>query len=304
MMNEDHVPGATVEVDLAPIGKPRTVHVFRLDGALERGQEIADGGVQKIPVPTDDVSAALIVSAVSPELEAVAWLEQIMRPGTDGAMLAVFFPVQEPKGLAHRLVWPQGFQPEEKSIPAETDCLQRTEFFVPLGLKDLKRWDKARATITWTGGQTSAWAMLAPPLVNGDMEEVEEGRLVYWGPPPCNENPGRGKYCIRVDRQISPHGHFSSLTPLKPGCKYRFKGMVKRSGEKGAGAHVIEYEEKLNFVRSAALNSTKRGEWETVETVFTTHRNPRSTAIYLYNFDEKSPAWFDALELEELPPER
>jgi hypothetical protein len=76
--------------------------------------------------------------------------------------------------------------------------------------------------------------------------------------------------------------------------------MVKRMGEQWAGAHFIEYLEGSEFVRSAMLNSTKRGEWETLETEFTTHPNPRSSAIYLYNFDEQEPAWFDGLELEEV----
>jgi hypothetical protein len=185
-------------------------------------------------------------------------------------------------------------------LPDESDCLRRVEFHDLAGLKGLKRWGKARATVKWNGGEAQAWTMLAPPLVNGDFEEVEEGRLVYWGAPPCSENPGQGKYCVRIDRQISPYGHISCLTPVKPNCKYRFKCLVKRTGEKGAGAHVVEYEEGQKFVRSAALNSRKRGEWETLETVFTTHPNPRSTAIYLYNFDEKEPAWFDGIELEEV----
>ena len=80
--------------------------------------------------------------------------------------------------------------------------------------------------------------------------------------------------------------------------------MVKRTGEKWAGAHVIEYEvgqkRKNKFVRSAVLNSTKVGEWETLETTFTTHPNPRSSAIYLYNSDPEKPACFDGVELEEV----
>jgi hypothetical protein len=299
MMNEEHVEGASVEVDLGPIGKPRTVHIFRLDGKVERVQEVGDNA-QKIMVPADDVSAAVIVSQVSPALSVHAWIEQIMRPGADGAALTMFYPAQEPQDLSWGMKWPAGFQPEEKSLPDESDCLRRVEFHDLAGLKGLKRWGKARATVKWNGGEAQAWTMLAPPLVNGDFEEVEEGRLVYWGAPPCSENPGQGKYCVRIDRQISPYGHISCLTPVKPNCKYRFKCLVKRTGEKGAGAHVVEYEEGQKFVRSAALNSRKRGEWETLETVFTTHPNPRSTAIYLYNFDEKEPAWFDGIELEEV----
>jgi hypothetical protein len=75
--------------------------------------------------------------------------------------------------------------------------------------------------------------------------------------------------------------------------------MVKRTGEQWAGAHLVEYLEGSEFVRSAVLNSTKRAEWETLETEFTTHPDPRSSAIYLYNFDDE-PAYFDGLELEEV----
>jgi hypothetical protein len=78
--------------------------------------------------------------------------------------------------------------------------------------------------------------------------------------------------------------------------------MVKRAAgaQQWAGAHVVEYEEGSRFVRSAVLNSSKLGAWETLETVFSTHPNPRSTAIYLYNFDPDGSAWFDGLELEEV----
>jgi hypothetical protein len=89
-------------------------------------------------------------------------------------------------------------------------------------------------------------------------------------------------------------------TPLKPGCKYRFKAMIKRTGPQWAWAHVVEYEDGAKFVRSAALNGTKRGQWETLETTFTSHANPRSSAIYLYNYDPDNPAYFDGLELEEI----
>lgn len=96
--------------------------------------------------------------------------------------------------------------------------------------------------------------------------------------------------------------HISSLTPLKPNTRYRFRCMVRRSpnATAWAGAHVVEYLEGSAFERSAALNSTRAGEWETLETVFTSHPDPRSTAIYLYNFDENEPAWFDGLELTEV----
>jgi len=144
--------------------------------------------------------------------------------------------------------------------------------------------------------------VVAPPVVNGDFEEVEDGRLVYWGGKPCEEDPAQGKYCIRIDREAFIHGHARLLTPVKPNCRYRFKCMLKRSEKAtgGVGAHVVEYEEGSQFVRSAALNSKRPGDWETLETEFTTHADPRSTAIYLYNFDETEPAWFDGIELEEI----
>jgi hypothetical protein len=48
------------------------------------------------------------------------------------------------------------------------------------------------------------------------------------------------------------------------------------------------------------LDAAKRGQWETLETTFTTHPNPRTTAVYLYNDDPDHPVYYDALELEEV----
>jgi len=100
------------------------------------------------------------------------------------------------------------------------------------------------------------------------------------------------------------HGHLRQLTPLKPSTKYRLRCMIKRMAKPWAGAHIVEYEvgpkRQSKFVRAAMLNSTKVGAWETLETTFTTHPNPRSTAIYLYNTDKEQPAFFDAIEIEEV----
>jgi polynucleotide 5'-kinase involved in rRNA processing len=48
------------------------------------------------------------------------------------------------------------------------------------------------------------------------------------------------------------------------------------------------------------LNSTKRGQWEILETTFMSHAKPRSSAIYLYNYDPDNPVYFDGLELKEI----
>ena len=54
------------------------------------------------------------------------------------------------------------------------------------------------------------------------------------------------------------------------------------------------------FVISARLASAKVGEWERLETTFTSHPNPRSTGVYLYNYDPDHPAYFDGVALEEI----
>jgi hypothetical protein len=275
------------------------VHLFGFDGRLEK---IAVSGrpSQTIRVPKDQVSAAVIVAEVSPELSAVPWIEQITKPGEDGAVLSVFLPAGPVEGLTWKVDWPKGFAPEEKALPAESECLRRIAFLDPARLAGLKRWERVAATVKWPAGQAEAWTMLCPPMVNGDFEEVEDGWLVYWPAQPCFDNPGRGKICIELDRQTAPKMMLISLAPLKPNCRYRFKAMVKRTGPQWAGAHVIEYLDNTNFARSAALGSTRRGEWETLETTFTTHADPRTTAVYLYNYDPDNPVYYDGLELEEV----
>lgn len=302
MMNEEGVEGATVTVDVGPIAPVRAAHVFRFDGAVEPLDDLGEG-TQEIPVPTDGVSAAVIVGEVGRELAVVPWLEQIMEPGVDGLELGMFFPRGEPvdvTGLEFSL--PEGFTPTTGAGGSEARAVQRSVLSDADHLRGLTRWTKVSGNVRWEGGEARPWCVLAPPLVNGDFEEVEDGRLVYWGVPPCDEDPGQGELCIRVDRGTTPHRHISLLTPVKPDTQYRFRCMVRRSAAATgwAGAHVVEYLEGSEFVRSATLNSTRQGEWEMLETVFTTHPDPRSTAIYMYNFDETEPAWFDGLELEEV----
>ncbi len=299
MMNEQHVKDATVKVDLKPIGRPKAAYLFHLDGRVSVAGK-PGAGVQIINVPRDNVSAAVIVSALSPQLSAVSWLEQIMTPGEDGAVLSIFMPLGKVKDLSWRVNWPKGLRPAEEALVGGADYFQKITFRDRARLRALKRWTKTKAQVTWRGGKSKAWAVLAPPLVNGGFEEIEDGFLVYWGVSPENKDPGQGKYCIRLDKETAPLRHIRQLTPLKPNCKYRFKCMVKRTGQKWAGAHIVEYQEGQKFLRSAALNSKKIGKWERLETTFTTHPNPRSTAIYLYNYDDKSPAYFDDVQLEEM----
>jgi len=154
--------------------------------------------------------------------------------------------------------------------------------------------------VSWQGGQAEPWTMLAPPLVNGDFEEVKDGRLVYWGLPPCEEDPGQGKYCLKVNRELTVYGFAHLLTPLKPNCRYRFSAMMKNAVAGGVAAHVVEYVDERNFVRSAELACTVQGQWQRQTVEFTTHSDPRSTAIYLYNFNRDTDAWFDGIELTEV----
>jgi len=53
-------------------------------------------------------------------------------------------------------------------------------------------------------------------------------------------------------------------------------------------------------VRSGSIEPTKSGEWERLTTEFTTHPDPRSTALYLYNFSKTGAVWFDDLKIEEI----
>jgi hypothetical protein len=298
MLNEQSVEGATVEVDLSPIGPPKTAHLFRLDGRVEK---IAPGeGKQIIRVPADQVAAALLVTAVSPDLAAIPWMEQVAQPLEDGLTLSIFLPMGQVQGVKWNVNWPQGIKPLEKPLLADSDCLRRVAFRDLSHLNAVKHWEKVRATVKWSGGQAEAWTMFCPPLVNGDFEEVEDGWLAYWSARPCTESPGQGKYCIRLDRQSAPGKMLIAVTPLKPGCRYRFKALIRSTGLMGASAQIIEYEEGEKFVRSASLNSARRGAWEKVETTFRSHPNPRSSAIYLYNEDPDNPVWFDGLELEEI----
>jgi hypothetical protein len=301
MMNEDAVEGASVDVDLSAIGAPQTAHLFGFDGRVEP-LAISDGETFTIPVPVDPVSAAVIVSSVDPALQVVPWLEQVMRPGDDGLALTLFFPTGEPDRVEYALSG-HSLAGMIEATADTSECVRRIEMLDSNHLVDLNEWAKVIAHVTWQDGEVDVWAILAPPLVNGDMEQTQDGQwLVHWGTSADEDEPAQGQRCIRLDRETAPSKLVSSLTPLKPDCMYRFRCMVKRSAAATAwaGAHVVEYEEGSEFVRSAVLNSTRVGEWEQLETEFTTHPDPRSTAIYLYNFDEAEPAWFDALELEEV----
>ncbi|MEW6355540.1 MAG: DUF6259 domain-containing protein [Planctomycetota bacterium] len=302
MMNEEHVEGATVEVDLSPIGKATRGHIFHLDGRVSFLDATTEGKVT-VPAPKDDVSCAVICGGVSPELRVHAWIEQVMEPGRDGVVLSFYQPHLPAKDLSWKIEWPEGFAPKEVPMPSESFGWDNVVFVDNDHLKTLKRWTKVKAHLTWEGGKKTVWTVIAPPMVNGNMEEVEDGRLVYWGLPPCTDDPAEGKQCIRIDRTLTEHGHVAQLAPLKPNTKYRFTCHIKRTCETWAGAHIVEYEvgqqREAKFVRSAKLDSAKVGEWEKLETTFTSHPNPRNTAVYLYNGDKEKPAFFDGIVIEE-----
>ncbi|MBT4816510.1 MAG: hypothetical protein HON70_12455, partial [Lentisphaerae bacterium] len=229
MMNEEHVAGATVEVDLAPIGKATVGHIFHLDGRVSL-LETAEQGKVTIPVPQDDVACAVIVGALAPDVAVHAWVEQIMKPGTDGVILNIHDPLGKSR-LECQIDWPEGFAPTRAPLQRDGTGTAKFMYVDNDHLKTLRRWTKVKAHLTWDGGKKTVWTVIAPPLVNGNMEQVEDGRLAYWGLPPCTDNPGEGKQCLRIDRTLTKHGHLRQITPLKPSTPYRLTCMIKRMGE-------------------------------------------------------------------------
>jgi hypothetical protein len=222
-------------------------------------------------------------------------------PGENGLLLTLFMPMREDLPYTLKPHWPAGFSPAQEELAAEDSCVRRVKFVDPQNLQGLQRWWKTTVDVAWEGGQQTAWVMMAPPLVNGNFERLAGEYLDYWNIKPEATNPGEGTYCLSVNAQNTKHGHVTVLTPLKPGCRYRFSGMIRReTTDTSASAQVVEYTDERNFVRSATLAPTQAGEWERLSTDFTTHENPRSTAIYLYNFSKTTAAWFDDLRLEEI----
>ncbi len=305
MMNEPGVANTVIAVEPRLLGgELRTAHLFRFDGRVEPFvPKHDDHGRLLVPVPRDPVSAAVLVHRTGPNLAVWAWMEQILRPGEDGLALTLFFPDGKRRPVDVNAALPPGLKGVFRTVPSEGAGIERRELRDPRHLRGLTRWRRVNATVRCGRERVLPWTVIAPPLVNGDFEAVDkDGRLVYWGALPCSDSPPQGRFCIRVDREHMPRGHVRLLTPLKPNCRYRFRCRLKRDigATGGVGAHLVEYLEGSKFVRSAVLNSRKSGVWENLETTFVSQRAPRTSAIYLYNFDKEHPAWFDALELEEV----
>ncbi|MBU0609135.1 MAG: hypothetical protein KKI08_14715 [Armatimonadetes bacterium] len=299
MLNEEHVEGARIRLTGALT--PRTIALFHLDGRIEWGPLARAANVAVIPVPAEDISAAVIVQEAAPALQVVPFLEPMTAPGDNGLLLTLFTPMRGNLPVTLKPHWPSGFAPQQQTRLTEDPCVQRIRFVDPQDLQSLEQWSKTTVDVAWKGGKQTAWTMLAPPLVNGNFERVEGGTLDYWNVEPDATNPGEGKTCVRVDAKPGGFNLLNVLTPLKPGCRYRLSGMIRReTADAGCSATMIEYTDEKNFVRSGAISPTKAGEWERLTTEFTTHPNPRSTAIYLYNFSKTSPAWFDDLKIEEI----
>ena len=300
MLNEEHVEGATIR--LTGVITPRTIALFHLDGRIEPGPLARAANVAVIPVPAEDISAAVIVQEAAPALQVVPFLEPMTAPGDNGLLLTLFTPMREDLPVTLKPHWPAGFAPQQRTRLTEDPCVQRIRFVDPQDLQGLTQWSKTTVEVAWQGGKQTAWTMLAPPLVNGDFERLDaNGYLDYWNVKPDATNPGEGKHCVRLDSKPGGFNLLNVLTPLKPGCRYRLSGMIRReAADAGCSATMIEYTDEKNFVRSGAISPTKAGEWERLTTEFTTHPNPRSTALYLYNFSKTSPAWFDDLKIEEI----
>ncbi|MBM4083751.1 MAG: hypothetical protein FJ272_03090 [Planctomycetes bacterium] len=306
MLNEEGRKDAWVSVQLSPLQRFAVADLFLPDGSVRPLDVALDKiGMVSFRAPSDAVSAALLVESVEPALAVVPTIEQIMTPGVDGLELTLFFPGGQPVKADVTLRAPAGVSLQEIPSPRanESPAVLRRAWKPEGGLQALRGWEKVYADVQWQGGKATVWCLLCPPLANGNFETFRpDGRLEYWPAIACTESPAEGKHCLRlVNPDGKGHGHVSLLTPLKPSTRYRFSAKIKRDAPKSdARASVIEYEEGLKFKISASVGSGgKADEWEAFTTEFTSHPNPRTSAVYLY-LGSSQTAWFDDLRLEEI----
>jgi hypothetical protein len=306
MLNEERKQGAMIAVQLSPVQRLASANLFLLDGtAKPLATESDKTGIVHFTAPGEPVSAALFVESVEPALAVVPTMEQIMRPGHDGLELTLFFPGGQPVKADVTLRAPAGLPLKEipSPRPSESPAVVRRAWQPEGGLQTLRGWEKVYADVQWQGAKATAWCMLCPPLANGNFEQVRpDGRLAYWPGLPCTDAPAEGKYCLKLENPDGKaFGHVNLLTPIKPSTRYRFSARIKRDTAKSdARASVIEYEEGSKFRISASVGSGgKSDEWEAFTTDFTSHENPRTSAVYLY-LGKSRTAWFDDLKLEEI----
>lgn len=299
LLNEKRLRDATIEVDIAPLEQVHEAYLFGLDGRIEATTTAPAGeGRRRIAVPPDEVSGVLLVERAESDAAVTLTASQVMAPGEDGVEVTLFAPLGDaPSGPvtavdARGVAWTR--VSEERPIAA----VRRVRFAPPEPVPALPDWLK----VTVESAGRRAWCVVAPPLVNGDMEATEDGHLVHWGVAPDETEKASGRASLRVDNDGHSVGHVSALAALKPNTRYRFSGAIRRHT---VGSHVsaavIEYEEGSAFRLSAELGANgAQDQWERFETEFTSHPAPRTSAVYLYNRGGRGSAWFDDLRLEEL----
>ncbi|HOM82087.1 MAG: hypothetical protein GX785_18415 [Armatimonadetes bacterium] len=306
LLNEGLKQDATITVDLAPMRAITTAHLFTLDGRIRPLQSTPTGqGKVSFTAPAEPVAGVLFVDTVDPALRVVPVLEQIQVPDRDGLELTLFYPAGRKEKCDVRLRAPAGvtLRAVDSPRPEESPAVERRAWEPEGGLASLQGWEKIHADLQWPGGKTSVWSLLCPPLVNGDMERLRpDGHLAYWPASPSVEEPAQGKHCLKLEDQgQGDTGFVSTLTPIKPGTRYRLSARIKRDTA-GSDTRVamIEYEEGSKFHVSASVGAGgKANEWQEFTTEFTSHPSPRSSAVYLYRGNSKA-AWFDQIELVEL----
>ncbi|MBI2298914.1 MAG: hypothetical protein HYU66_08200, partial [Armatimonadetes bacterium] len=262
-------------------------------------------GMVRMAVPKDPVSGILIVDNVAPELAVIPTIRQITEPGVDGVELTLLPPDGKLPDTQNSLTGAGGQAWRELiNTEARSTGPKRIRFIYPDGIAALPDWTRVTANVSWAGGQAAAWCIAAPPLLNGDMETLDDGWLRAWGVAPDNAEKHGGRHSLRVD---NPDGRFmclTNLTPIKPLTRYRMSAWIRRHVE---GAYVsvalVEYEAGTTLTVLLDLGAGGKQEaWEQCTGEFTSGPNPRSSAIYLYNRNGKGQAWFDDITLEELAP--
>jgi hypothetical protein len=305
--NEPGVKDVTCTLQL-PRGweRPASLHLFDLEGGVTALKTSVANGRVTVAIPASTLSTALLLYAAPPAQRVDLWAA--VTNGFDGTeslrLKAVNLGASAVTARATvSAEAPVTLTPAQATLalPPHGTVSQDLQFS---GVERLVKPAAVNLILTWPGGTRRETAFVRPLLLNGALTLDENGDDMpdYWTPGGDGETfpYGLADGAFWIQGQEKQFEYFIQLVQLRPNTKYRFGGEMKRSvAAKGAYMAVVEFvgERGYRVHEIGAGPEAAVDQWQRFERDLTTGDDFRAAAVYLYNYQNTSRAWYRGITL-------